>query len=206
MSKTAPAPDTVVSFSHPDTWDASFGRSLLAMVLRDKGRRILDVIPSESSSFLVGGRNAQIEGFLSTPAQWLLMLDADMTFPHDLIARLRRHATPTRIVGGLCATATGLPVMFGFDGQRIESWTPGALVPVLATGGACLMVHRSVFERLPFPWFYMTREAYQMDQDQVWLRDCNRAGIAVAVDTSTVLGHVKKRPVMPSQSAQSGRM
>jgi len=209
MGKPSPTPDTIVTFSHPDTWDASFGRSLLAMVMRDKGRRILDVVPSESSSFLVGGRNAQIELALSTSAQWILMLDADMTFSPDLIERLRRRATPTRIVGGLCFTATELPVMFGFDGQRIESWTPGALVPVLATGGACLMIHRSVFERLPYPWFYMTREHYQMDQDQQFLRDCNRAGVEVAVDTSTVLGHVKKRAidgsgyVMPAQSVQS---
>lgn len=198
MSKPAPTPDTVVTFCHPDVWDASFGRSLLSMVMRDKGRRILDVVPSESSSFLVGGRNEQIRLALTTSAKWILMLDADMTFEPDLIARLRRHATPDRIVGGLCCTATGLPVMFGFDGQRIESWTPGALVPVLATGGACLLIHRSVFERLPAPWFFMTREGHQMDQDQQFLRYARLAGIDVAVDTSTVLGHVKKRALYPS--------
>jgi len=198
MSKPQPTPDTVVTFSHPDTWDATFGRSLLAMVHRDKGRRILDVLPSESSSFLVDGRNTQVKLFLSTPAKWMLMLDADMEFPPDLLDRLRRHATPTRIVGGLCATATGLPVMFGDDGQRIEQWTPGALVPVLATGGACLLIHRSVFEeRMPYPWFYMAREHIQMDQDQVMLATARAVGIEVAVDTSTVLGHVKKRPVYP---------
>lgn len=202
MSKPAPAPDTIVTFSHPDTWDSAFGRSLLAMVLRDKGRRILDVLPSESSSHLVAGRNRQAELFLSTPAKWCLFLDADMTFDPDLIARLRRHATPDRVVGGFCATADGLPVMFGFDGERIESWTPGALVPVLATGGACLLIHRSVFERLPYPWFYMTREGFQMDQDQMFLRDVNRAGLQVAVDTGTVLGHVKKRAVYPASPIQ----
>jgi hypothetical protein len=195
MSKPSPTPDTVVTFSHPDTWDAAFGRSLLAMVMRDKGRRILDVIPSESSSHLVAGRNRQVELFLSTPAQWLLMLDADMTFSVDLIERLRRRATPSRIVGGLCFTAAELPVMFDDAGRRIESWTPGALVPVSATGGACLLVHRSVFERLPFPWFFMTREAHQMDQDQQFIRSARLAGIEVAVDTGTVLGHVKKRAV-----------
>lgn len=200
MSKSSPTADTVVTFCHPDTWDASFGRCLLSMVMRDRGRRILDVVPSESSSFLVGGRNSQIELALSTSAKWILMLDADMTFPPDLVERLRRRATPDRIVGGLCCTATGLPVMFGFDGQRIESWEPDSLVPVLATGGACLLIHRSVFERLPYPWFYMERINYRMDQDQMFLRDVNRAGLEVAVDTSVVLGHVKKSPLYPSQS------
>lgn len=206
MSKPQPAPDTIITFSHPDTWDATFGRSLVTMLLRDKGRRILDVLPSESSSFLVDGRNTQAKLFLSTAAKWALFLDADMEFGPDLLARLRRHATPNRIVGGLCATATGLPVMFGDDGQRITSWTPGALVPVLATGGACLLIHRSVFERVPYPWFYMAREHLQMDQDQVFLATARKLGIEVAVDTGTVLGHVKKRPVYPVQSDQEGTM
>lgn len=201
MSKSQPSPDTVVTFSHPDTWDSAFGRSLLSMVVRDKGRRILDVLPSESSSHLVAGRNRQVELALSTGAKWILMLDADMTFPPDLIDRLRRRATPDRIVGGLCATAKGEAVMFGFDGLRIESWEPGALVPVLATGAACLLIHRSIFERMEYPWFYMTRDAHQMDQDQVFLTDVNLAGMQVAVDTSVVLGHVKKREVYPPSPA-----
>lgn len=196
MSKPQPQPDTVVTFSHPDTWDSEFGKSLLAMVLRDRGRRILDVVPSQSSSFLVAGRNEQVRLALATEAKWILMLDADMTFEPDLIARLRRHATPTRIVGGLCFTAAELPVMFGDDGRRIERWTPGALVPVTATGGACLMVHRSVFEeKMPYPWFYLSRDYIQMDQDQIMLATARTLGIEVAVDTSTVLGHVKKRIV-----------
>lgn len=194
MSKPAPSPDVVIGFCHPEQWDANFGKSLVALLLRDKGRRVLDVVPSQSSSFLVAGRNRAVELFLSTSAQWYLQLDADMSFPPDLIDRLRRRATPNRIVGGLCFTATELPVMFGFDGQRIETWNPGALIPVLATGGACLLIHRSVFETVvPPPWFYMDVGNHQLDQDQQFLRECNVRGIEVVVDTSTVLGHSKVR-------------
>jgi hypothetical protein len=49
--------DTVIGFCHPAQWEAGFGRSLLQMVMRDKGKHILDVCPSESSSFLVAGRS-----------------------------------------------------------------------------------------------------------------------------------------------------
>jgi hypothetical protein len=120
-----------------------------------------------------------------------------MVLPHDLIPRLKRHATPSRIVGGLAFTATAQPVMFGFDGQRILSWEKGALVPVLATGGACLMIHRSVFERIPAgnPYFAMDVSCHQMDQDQNFLRLAQLYGTAVAVDTSTVVGHIKQRVI-----------
>lgn len=189
--------DVVVGFNHPGQWEADFGRSLAAMLLADKGKKILDICASESSSFLVAGRNAMVESFLRTQGKWLLMLDADMTFPPDLIQRLLRHATPTRIVGGLCFTATALPVMFGMDGERILTWTPGTLVPVLATGGACLMIHRSVFERIPAgnPYFAMDVSCHQMDQDQNFLRLTQLYGTTVAVDTSTSLGHIKRRIV-----------
>jgi hypothetical protein len=199
-------PDVVIGFCHPAQWEAGFGRSLLSLVMRDKGRRVLDVIPSESSSFLVAGRNEVVRLFLQTRGQWLLQVDADMVLPHDLIPRLLRHATPNRIVGGLCFTATDLPVMFGAEGTRITSWTPGALVPVLATGGACLMIHRSVFERFPpgVPWFAMDASMYQMDQDQCFLRACRILGVDVAVDTSTVIGHIKQRVIDGSTYVNPG--
>lgn len=188
--------DVIIGFCHPSRgWESDFGRSLVALLLRDRGKRVLDVIPSESSSFVVAGRNEVAKLFLSTPAKWLLMVDDDMVLPPDLIPRLLRHATPDRIVGGLAFTATALPVMFGFDGQRIESWEPGALVPVLATGGACLMIHRSVFERTEYPWFYLDVSMHQMDQDQLFLRKAQLAGVKVAVDTSTIVGHIKRRVI-----------
>lgn len=191
--------DVMVGFCHPAQWEAGFGRSLLSMVMKDKGKHILDVCPSQSSSFLVAGRNAVAEQFLSHPGKpkWLLQVDADMVLPVDLIPRLKRYATPTRIVGGLCFTETAQPVMFGYDGKRIETWNPGSLVPVLATGGACLLIHRSVFERIPpgNPYFAMDVSQIQMDQDQNFLRLSQLYGTSVAVDTSTVVGHIKQRVI-----------
>lgn len=95
--------------------------------------------------------------------QFLFMLDADVCAPKDTIPRLITHRLP--IVSALYhqrfPTWTGLtgdylPCMFneavGTDGklvkQAIVDYKPGSLVEAAYVPGGCLLVHRSVFERM----------------------------------------------------------
>ncbi|MBA7633355.1 hypothetical protein ES703_40921 [subsurface metagenome] len=95
--------------------------------------------------------------------QFLFFLDSDVLAPKDTIPRLIAHRLP--IVSGLYhqrfPTWTGvtgdyLPCMFneatGADGklvkQAIVDYKPGSLVEAAYVPGGCLLVHRSVFERL----------------------------------------------------------
>jgi hypothetical protein len=69
-------------------------------------RRIVGELDQESSANISTGRCRIVEQFLAHPAQpdWLWMVDADMTFPDDILDRLLSAADPKTkpIVGGLC--------------------------------------------------------------------------------------------------------
>lgn len=94
---------------------------------------------------------------------WLFQLDSDVLAPPDTIPRLISHRLP--IVSGLYhqrfptwdgITADYLPCMFnesvGADGKltkaAIVDFRPGSLVEAAYVPGGCLLIHRSVFERM----------------------------------------------------------
>lgn len=201
--------DLFIGYCHGAFVDSAFHDSLTRLLAKDRFHRVLDVAAAESGPYLTDNRNAVAELFLKSSARWMLQLDADMAFGPDLPARLLRHATPTRVVGGLAFAYNGLirdakPVMFDEAGERITAWTPGALVPVGFTGGACLLIHRNVFETISrngnAPWFQ--NSPGNQDQDQTFCANVRFNGMSVAVDTSTVVGHCKRIVVTDADYAQ----
>lgn len=111
-----------------------------------------------------------------TAIQWLFMVDADMGFAPDTLERLLSHADPAHrpVVGGLCfsqreSIPDGMGGMNTFPAPTILQWQPhpdgihrftgqdhypvNALVKAGATGGACILIHRSVLEQMGKDWF-----------------------------------------------------
>lgn len=116
-------------------------------------------------------------------ADWLLMLDSDMVFDEDLLARLMAEADAQEvpILGGLCfaggRSGTIYPTIYEegvTDGHvwvtPVKEYPENTLIKCGGTGGACLLVHRQVFaamqrpypdgygtladgRRNPYPWF-----------------------------------------------------
>ncbi len=95
--------------------------------------------------------------------QFLFFLDSDVVAPKDTIPRLMAHRLP--IVSGLYhqrfPTWTGvlgeyLPCMFNekVDAKGIRTkepiidYQPGSLVEAALVPGGCLLIHRTVFERM----------------------------------------------------------
>jgi GT2 family glycosyltransferase len=194
-------PDVLVTYLHGATnVDSAFLDSMTMLLVRDRGKKILDVASFESGPYITDGRNMQAEVFLGTRAKWALFLDCDMAFDPDIVTRLLRYATPDRMVGALCFSYNGRtrdakPVLFGEDdARRIEAWEPGSLVPVGAIGMACVLVHRNIFEKMPRPWFQNVQlpNGAHMDQDQAMCLNARLAGFKIAVDTSTEALHGKR--------------
>jgi len=94
---------------------------------------------------------------------WLFFLDSDVLCPPETIPQLISHHLP--IVSGLYhqrfptwdgMTANYMPCMFnevaGADGkldkQAIVDYKPGSLVEAAYVPGGCLLIHRTVFERM----------------------------------------------------------
>ncbi len=166
-----------------------------------------------TTALLVRARTDIVTDFLALESkpEWLFMVDTDMTFDPDVVDRFIAAAHPTQrpIVGGLAFSYMQgdahkfWPTLFeyvpGSDRfRRLTEYPANALVPVGATGAACLFVHRTVFEAMrdkygtARPWFAET-----LTDDDVLSEDitfCLRAqacGFPVHVHTGIKFGHIK---------------
>ena len=117
-------------------------------------------------------RNKCVQSFLKdNTADWLFWIDTDMGFSPDIIDRLFEAADPIErpMVGGLCffnaedkPDGTGgyrhtvLPTIYDwvhteddqYGWQIRRQFSTNTLTQVGGTGGACVLVHRSVFDRV----------------------------------------------------------
>lgn len=166
-----------VGFIHPGEYKACFGKSLRDLLLYDlfHHRRIMSHDRGEiglevGAGELVVGRNAVAQAFLDSEADWLFMVDSDMGFAETTVDDLIDAADPKDrpVVGGLAFACKSdgsgpfharryrpTPTLYRMaeaDGDHgFIPWFDyprGELVEVDATGAACLLVHRSAFERI----------------------------------------------------------
>lgn len=172
---------------------------------------------------LIEARNQAVYDFLTEfpDAQWLFWLDTDMGFPPDTLEALLEAADPADrpMVGALCFSQQEIesdgmggrrtqptPVLYDWitvDGQSGYAvrwdYPRDTVTQVHATGSACVVIHRSVFERIQKefgPVWYdripnpSTAQLFSED-----LSFCVRAGavgIPVFVDTRVQTTHLKQ--------------
>lgn len=218
----------VLAWLHPGTVRGEFMDSVMGLLLHDavNGRHVIGptggFMALRSGPRVAEARSQIVDAFLGhdayAAADWLLMLDSDMTFGGDLVERLLAvaHRDERPIVGGLCfAGAVGrgiwptLYVATNTEGEmdRIVDYPRDALVKVDATGAACLLVHRSVFTKMrqvygrkadgsnnPYPWFQegvtnSTGGCY--GEDIVFCLRAGTVGCPTHVHTGIRIGHVK---------------
>jgi hypothetical protein len=171
---------------------------------------------------LVDARNKAVEQFLSDrDADWLFWIDTDMGFTADTIDRLMEVADPVErpIVGGLCFTqretaedgmggwrTAAAPTIFdwlhleGQQGYAIRWDYPLDTVTRCAgTGSACILIHRSVFERMfkqyGAAWYDRAYNPSMKKETSEDLSFCMRAlalDIPVHVHTGVKTSHMKK--------------
>lgn len=208
--------DTVIGFVHPGEVKTAFLDSLLRTIAADTHgpRRIAGWNGVQCSANISSGRNLLVDWFLDTPAQWLAMIDTDMVWPPDAIHRLLEHADPQRapIVGGLCFgreadTGRIFPTLYDLAGEgdqpefvRYDAYPDNAMFPVVGTGAAFLVLHRSALERIrdarfsvAYPYF-QEREmgGMRVGEDLTLCMRAGQLGIPVYVHTGVQIGHVKE--------------
>jgi GT2 family glycosyltransferase len=189
----------------------SFMRSLLPTLALDFSgeRRIWQggyAIQPCSSVGVVEGRNEVTRDFLTSDAEWLWFVDADMGWDPDALEQLMSVAHPQHrpIVGGLCFGFGPLSDRIDFAQAVIKrpfptifdvaetdddigfrarwGYLPGVVQQCAATGAAMLLIHRSVFEAISEQWpgiGWFDRMKHPKAQ-KLWGEDtsfCMRAGM-----------------------------
>lgn len=160
----------VISWLSPGELRHEFNDSIVGMMFydRDTNNHITASMSLISSPRVAEARSQLCDAFLKDfsheTAQWLLMLDADMSFPPDLVERLIESAlkNEAQVMGGLCFTgndARMYPTIYrlveddGFTGaEPVIDYPRNAVVKVGATGGACLLIHRNLLSLMTRPW------------------------------------------------------
>jgi len=214
----------VVGYCHPGEVRAEWHESMFNLLAYDSfhNRRILDGggrFGVQSSANISAARNAIAASFLAGDAEWLFMVDTDMVFGPDTVDRLVAVADPVKapVVGGLCFGVDGgrlFATMYDLSGTvdepavvRYDDWPRDTMFQVFATGAACLLIHRTVLERIrdhrdeetdrPFSpvntWFEETtfNASMRMGEDVTFCFRANRVGASVWVHTGVEVGHVK---------------
>lgn len=170
---------------------------------------------------IVDGRNQLAKATLDQPhCQWLFMVDTDMGFEPDTLAKLLAVADPVErpVVGGLCfsmrevggdgmngkdtyPTPTILNWMEHDDGiwrfTGTNHYPVNTMIRVGATGTACILIHRSVLERIKERdgehWFSQTKlpDGMLEGEDISFCHRCKDLGINVWVHTGIRTTHYK---------------
>lgn len=164
-------PDTYAAYLHPNNVSASFHKSLWGLREYDltNDQRIGGWGAVRSSGYgIPEARNEVINYFLSTDADWLWFVDADMGFEPDVLSRLHANAHPKKrpIVGGLCFAykeegfdlyhgirSRPMPTLYQWvsEKQSYQGWAHypvNTLVRTAATGFAMTLIHRNVLETI----------------------------------------------------------
>jgi hypothetical protein len=206
---------------HPGEVSGLFMQSVLGLLMADEQRgehsRVLrngGTIGVTSGPRIASARNEIVTHFLErTTAEWLLMIDSDMTFTPADVDLLFSVADPDErpVVGGLCFGGGRSGLMFptlyrlvpGDENrdpiETIMDYPPDALCKVDATGAAFLLMHRSVLVKIgehfgpPHPWFAEGTVYRTMAFGEDWAF-CMRAkalDIPIYVHTGAKIGHVK---------------
>ena len=125
---------------------------------------------------------------------WLV--DADMTFPADTLARLLAH---DKDIVGAAYNYRRLPIQTVVKMQTgtgeviVPDSLPSALFQCYAIGSGCKLIKTSALKRIPPPWFSIRHDAQgRMDRsDDVWF--CEQAksvGIETWCDPTLDVKHV----------------
>lgn len=182
------------------SWAAEFGMALVGVLGSTVEHDLL--VLSRTTSMHAVTRTLLAQDALATGADWFLWLDADMTFPPDLLRRMLAHRR--EILSCNCARRNRYPI------ETINQVDPNArgLLPAAAAGMAVMLTARSVFERTPAPWFepHWLPEGQYVGEDVSFCFKARAAGFGVWIDAdlSREIGHLGTAEYATAAKASSG--
>lgn len=171
-----------------DTVMTGFAHSLAMMVGVSAVNDIEVNLTTSAGTLICDQRNKLAKATLEDGCDWLLFLDSDMRFPSDTLIRLLNRNAPIVTANYTTRRAPAEPVAFRHFGTCEKLYTDEdseGVEACSANGLGVALIHRSVFEAMEKPWFYIP---YIPADDGHWGEDvwfCNqarKAGFDVLID------------------------
>lgn len=199
----------------PGCWEIKAAKQVLVGILH---------VDFTSIAWALGLRNLQIPGHISPVSgmpydmarnticqqvlqngyEFVFFLDSDVIPPPDTIHRLMAHRQP--FISGVYHRRSpphGIPVMLK-GGKWITEYPANRLIEVDLVGAGCLLIHRSVLERVPhqrpeagktyFDWRVDCKgklpDGECLSEDFTLCSHVKKYGIQVLVDTSIQCRHI----------------
>lgn len=162
-------------------------------------------------------RNVIVAEALKAGCDYILMLDDDHIFGPDMYhvpVQLAKHLELNPEIGVVGALYyqrgdkcwpvvmhehpdTGMPYFL----QHGE--ISGGMQKVSVTGGGCMMIRASVFDKIDEPWF---APEHEFSTDIQLCRQVRKVGYEVWCDTSLQIGHLQKEKVLITAEQAFGNM
>ena len=164
-------------------------------------------------------RNKIAQATLDRGFDYVLMLDSDEVLPKDALINLledeENEESPGMVVGycfsrsGKSAKRTTAFKWGGVDYTPEDAYTTEELkslrdncrykVQIRGSGLACALIHRSVFERMPYPWFRWVHyeNKTQLSEDLYFCEKFRLIATPIFLDTRVACGHMMRHIEWP---------
>lgn len=206
-----------IGWLDPGVVDGMFALSV-ANVNSERRTRVEALIRVENGGLISRGRNELVARYLrDTKSEWLLMVDSDEQLHLDTFDKLidTAHDTERPIVAGLYFGAwpgefypTAMPLLFHAKEGTTRfnpylDYPPDSVVEVDSAGTGCLLIHRSVFEKIrehasphqgtDWCWFMdMPVNGDWFSEDHFFCKLAKSHGFPIYAHTGATLPHRKR--------------
>lgn len=180
-----------------DTGRYSLFTFMLTMLQTPVNTKIQPALTSDR----ILGRNKLAKIAIEEGMEWLLFIDDDHAFKHDLLLKLLKHDVP--IVGSLYLQRMlpFSPVAYSHKDDDdfympidLTELPEDGLVEVAAVGTGGMLVRTEVFRELEYPWF----EHGRASEDLIFCDRAREAGFPIYCDLNSRLGHFTVSAIWPS--------
>jgi hypothetical protein len=204
-----------IGYASGSTVVAEFAQSLAILASYDSSKYTLNQILKQSGSLIDDNRNQLVQRFLlSTPSEWLMMLDTDLSFDYDIIDKLLEMAAVTD--AKICAgwynmriwhqnEIKPLPTVYhSIDDEKskIHIWSENDPVYIQADAVAAgmLLIHRSVLEAMrpvvdPYYFKFDHKSRATITEDIHFCKNTKLLGYPIYVHKEVRALHYKLQPL-----------
>ena len=149
-------------------------------------------------------------------ADYVLMVDNDVTVPHDALVNLMEHGVDVCLgyyahrnrandeTTTTCLCKQGeINYTMQYTGAELRAMRDAGeyLVRIHGGGMGCALIKVSVFDRIPYPWYdwknYADANHSLLSEDLYFCEGCKFAGIKVHADTRVACGHMFRQIRQP---------